>query len=167
MDKPITMRLTEHGSDSIYGFLSNARWDGTESVTFHHGEEEKETRSEKQNNLMHKWYSELAKHTGNGLAHETRYCKLHFGVPIVRLKDNDYRRLYNKAILNLTYEEKLEMMDIWPVTRKPYMKTKMMAEYLTEIDRYASGTHGFVLTHPEDLYYVSIVVNHEQNTQIR
>lgn len=113
--------------------------------------EDKSTRSEKQNRLMHKWYDELAKGTGHGLAYETHYCKLHFGVPIVRRENAVYQKKYDKLIKHLAYEDKLEMMEFWPVTRKPFMDTRMMTEYLETIDRYAAE-QGIVLTHPDDLY---------------
>lgn len=45
-----------------------------------------------------------------------RMMKLHCGVPILRADDADYRAKYDRSILHLPYEYKLEAMDIWPVT---------------------------------------------------
>lgn len=54
-----------------------------------------------------------------------RYCKLHFGVPIMRKVNEDFRNAWNVSFLLLTYETKLELMgpcalfgpDGFPVTR--------------------------------------------------
>jgi len=110
-----------------------------------------ETRSDKQNRLMHEWYAELGKATGNGTQYETHLCKLRYGVPIVRRENPDYCQQYDKFIKPHAYEDKLEMMEFWPVTRRPFMDTKMMTEYLEAIDRHAAE-QGIVLTHPDDLY---------------
>ncbi len=45
-----------------------------------------------------------------------RYCKLHFGVPILRAEDEQFREVYDKSIKPLSYETKLAMMAYWPVT---------------------------------------------------
>lgn len=54
-----------------------------------------------------------------------RYCKLHFGVPIMRKADADFRDGWNRLFLDLPYEVKLRLMgpcamfgpDGFPVTR--------------------------------------------------
>lgn len=45
-----------------------------------------------------------------------RYSKLHFGVPILRAEDPDFREAYDKSIKTLPYETKLAVMAYWPVT---------------------------------------------------
>lgn len=45
-----------------------------------------------------------------------RYCKLHFGVGILRAEDEQFREVYDKSIKPLSYETKLAMMAYWPVT---------------------------------------------------
>ena len=45
-----------------------------------------------------------------------RYCKLHFGVPILRAEAPDFREAYDKSIKPLPYETKLAVMAYWPVT---------------------------------------------------
>lgn len=45
-----------------------------------------------------------------------RYCKLHHGVPILRVEDPQFRDAYDKSIKPLSYETKLAIMTYWPVT---------------------------------------------------
>lgn len=45
-----------------------------------------------------------------------RYCKLHHGVPILRVEDPQFRDAYDKSIKSLPYETKLAIMTYWPVT---------------------------------------------------
>lgn len=86
-------------------------------------------RSLPQNAILHKWCNQVDKQLGLKVGDTKRYCKLHFGVPILRAEDDEFRRLYDKVILNgLTYEEKIEAMDILPVTRR--MKKKQMGRLL-------------------------------------
>lgn len=44
------------------------------------------------------------------------HCKLHFGVPILRAEDPDFRAAYDAAVKPLMYEQKLAVMRYWPVT---------------------------------------------------
>ena len=121
--------------------------------------EDNEDKSDKQNRLLHLWYPFLGNVMGLGVDEVTRYCKLHFGVPILRRDDREYCGAYNQAIIGLDYESKLKMMDIWPVTRKPFMKSKQMNEYLTAIDDFAAREHSCQLPHPEDLSWEALGVN--------
>ena len=45
-----------------------------------------------------------------------RYCKLHFGVPILRAEDPEFRDIYDRSIKPLPYETKLAVMAYFPVT---------------------------------------------------
>ena len=79
-----------------------------------------------QNALWFKFYERIAQMTQIGDVEEARkYCKLHVGVPIMRADDEDFRASWNRVLLNLPYETKLELMgpcplfgpDGFPVTR--------------------------------------------------
>ncbi|MBI3908497.1 MAG: hypothetical protein HY309_24410 [Pseudomonas fluorescens] len=79
-----------------------------------------------QNALWFALYQRIAQMTQIGDVEDARrYCKLHFGVPIMRADDADFREAWNRMILHQTYEQKLELMgpcpllgpDGFPVTR--------------------------------------------------
>lgn len=60
-----------------------------------------------------------------------RYCKLHFGVPILRSEDDHFREVYDQSIKPLPYETKLAMMAYWPVTS--IMDRGQIARYIDAI----------------------------------
>lgn len=60
-----------------------------------------------------------------------RYCKLHFGVPILRAEAPDFREAYDKSIKPLPYETKLAVMAYWPVTS--IMDRGQIARYIDAI----------------------------------
>lgn len=79
-----------------------------------------------QNALWFAMYQRIAQMTEIGDVEDARkYCKLHFGVPIMRRADEDFRHAWGVSFLLLTYETKLELMgpcalfgpDGFPVTR--------------------------------------------------
>lgn len=79
-----------------------------------------------QNALWFALYQRIAQMTEIGDVEDARrYCKLHFGVPIMRKASEDFRHGWNVSFLLLTYETKLEYMgecalfgpDGFPVTR--------------------------------------------------
>ena len=91
-----------------------------------------------QNNLSHAWYEQLASELKDMTANEYKcFCKLNFGVPILRAEDAQFRAFYDDAIKsNFTYEQKLKAMQYLPVTS--LMKTKQLTQYLDAIrDKYA------------------------------
>lgn len=79
-----------------------------------------------QNALWFALYERIAQMTQIGdIEDARRYCKLHFGVPIMRKADEEFRAAWGRHFLHLTYEEKLALMgpcalfgpDGFPVTR--------------------------------------------------
>lgn len=79
-----------------------------------------------QNRLWFAMYKRIAQMTQIGDVEDARkYCKLHFGVPIMRSADADFRNGWNLMFLHLDYETKIELMgpcslfgpDGFPVTR--------------------------------------------------
>jgi len=79
-----------------------------------------------QNALWFALYQRIAQITQVGDVEDARrYCKLHFGVPIMRRDCEEFRRGWNQLFLHLDYERKLELMgpcslfgpDGFPVTR--------------------------------------------------
>lgn len=107
-------------------------------------------RTTEQNNLQRKWVVEAAEQLGDRTPEDVRgYCKLHFGVPIVRREHAEFRDRYDRIIKPLPYELKLECMkeplDL-PVTR--LMTTKQKTEYLDAVFKDLSE-QGVILTLPD------------------
>lgn len=110
-------------------------------------------RSSKQNRLQHRWYKEAADQIKDMSADEyRRYCKLHFGVPILRAEEEDFREDYDRLLKDRPYEEKMQFMggpgiEI-PVTS--IMTVKQHKKYLDDVFVYLSGL-GVKLTDPSEI----------------
>ena len=106
-------------------------------------------RSNEQNRLQRKWMKE-AEEQGDQTAEEYRgYCKLHFGVPIMRQQSEVWKEKYDRIIKPLPYVQKLEMMMEpfdFPVTRA--MSTASEKKYLDQVHLFFTS-QGFKLTDPE------------------
>lgn len=104
-------------------------------------------RSLPQNRLQMLWCKE-AELQGDQTAEEYRaYCKLHFGVPILR-EDEDFMAKYDQVVKPLPYETKLALMAEpfdFPVSR--LMQTDQMRRYLNAMYEHFTGL-GFRLTDP-------------------
>jgi hypothetical protein len=104
-------------------------------------------RSLEQNRLAFKWYGEIAEQLADGsTADYHAFCKLHYGVPILRAEDDEWREVYDAAIKPLPYHMKLKAIVIMPVTS--HMTTKQMTQYLDTV-REEFTQRGVVLTQPE------------------
>jgi len=106
-------------------------------------------RSIEQNKLQRKWLLE-AQEQGDQTAEEYRgYCKLHFGVPILRNENEEFKAKYDKIIRPHSYEDKLQMMMVpldFPVTRM--MTTKQKGQYLDAMYQHLRSI-GMQLTEPK------------------
>ena len=105
-------------------------------------------RSIEQNAVMHGWFGQVARELRQDDARGVkRYCKLHFGVPILRAEDEDFRVAYDRVIKPLPYADKLVAMDILPVTSA--MTTIQLDTCMTDIrDHYAK--QGVMLVYPKE-----------------
>lgn len=73
-------------------------------------------RSIDQNAITHVWYSQIARELREDSELGWKcYCKLHHGVPIMRL-DPEFKASYDAVIKPLPYELKLIAMKNWPVS---------------------------------------------------
>lgn len=110
-------------------------------------------RSIEQNRLQRLWCNEISAHLGDCTPEEVRaYCKLRFGVPILRAANEGFREAYDRVIKSMSYEQKLELMAEpldCPVTR--IMTTGQKTEYLNAMRKYFSEI-GVDLTDPEGGY---------------
>ena len=111
----------------------------------------KHNRSEMQNRTVFMWYREIAKAKGDETATDVRaYWKLHYGVPILREDNDDFREDYDQIVRPLSYENKLKIMveplDL-PVTR--IMSVDQMQRYMEEVEKYGYS-FGVELTIPNE-----------------
>lgn len=108
-------------------------------------------RSAEQNRLQRRWMLEAAEQLGTDTAEGFRgYCKLHFGVAILKAENEHFAAEYDAVIRPLPYEQKLRLMMVpfdFGVTRQ--MTTKQKTQYLDAVAAHFRGL-GVVLTMPED-----------------
>ena len=111
----------------------------------------KHNRSEMQNRTVFMWYREIAKAKGDETATDVRaHCMLHYGVPILREDNDNFREDYDQIVRPLSYENKLKIMveplDL-PVTR--IMSVDQMQRYMEEVEKYGYS-FGVELTIPNE-----------------
>jgi hypothetical protein len=96
-------------------------------------------RSLDQNAISHAWYEQVARELREDDARGVkRYCKLHFGVPLLRAEDDEFREAYDGSILRtLSYEQKLLAMDVLPVTSR--MTTAQLSRYMEDVQKHYRG----------------------------
>jgi len=109
-------------------------------------------RSIEQNKLQRLWVNEAAEQLQDESAEDKRaYCKLHLGVPILRMENDLFRDQYDRIVRPLPYEQKLDVMKVpidLPVTR--LMTTRQKKEYLDQMWTHFRSL-GVQLTDPDAL----------------
>ena len=107
------------------------------------------SRSLSQNRTQWQWFRD-AESQGDQKSWEYRaYCKLHFGVPILRRDSPEYRAKYDRIIRPMPYEQKLELMVEpfdFPVTSA--MNIAQHGAFLDEVKQHFESL-GFELTNPQ------------------
>lgn len=115
----------------------------------------REKRSTDQNRLQRLWVNE-AEQQGDMTAEEYRaYCKLHFGVPMLRNENDTFAELYDSKIRDrvppYSYEQKLEFMAIpWDMHVTRLMTIKQHDKYLNMMHNHFTRL-GMILTIPNDI----------------
>jgi len=105
-------------------------------------------RSNDQNAISHAWYEQLARELKEDDAIGWKsYCKLHHGVPILRSEDSLFREAYDQTIKGMSYEQKLKVMRILPVTS--LMNKDQLSKYLVEMQT-DFARRGVALMFPDD-----------------
>lgn len=100
--------------------------------------EQGKSRTLKLNNVSHRWYSEVEQKEKEYTAGQIkRFCKYYFGLPILRGADEYYNEKCVTFIDPLPYEQRIEIMELWPVTR--LMTNKQMLLFLEHIQQHYSG----------------------------
>lgn len=143
------MHLTLHGKDDLddlFSLIKGFDHDYPLDVLI---KKASKSRTLAQNRTQHQWFRD-AEAQGDMKAWEYRaYCKLHFGVPILRRDSSDYRAKYDEYLKHLPYEHKLGLMVEpfdFPVTSA--MTVPQHSEFLDAVREHLSGL-GFELTDPE------------------
>jgi len=95
------------------------------------------------NALSHVWYNQAEKQLGQPIGTARAFCKLQFGVPILRGEDQEFRDTYDRAIKPIPYELKLKIMAYFPVTS--LMSREQMARYLTNVQVHFAANEGVIL----------------------
>ena len=117
-----------------------------------------EKRSNDQNRLQRLWVNE-AEQQGDMTAEQYRaYCKLHFGVPMLRNENDTFAELYDSKIRDrvppYSYEQKLEFMAIpWDMHVTRLMTIKQHDKYLNMMHDHFTSL-GMILTIPNDIDWV-------------
>lgn len=115
----------------------------------------REKRSTDQNRLQRLWINE-AEQQGDMTAEEYRaYCKLHFGVPMLRNENDTFLAMYDEKVRDrvppYTYEQKLEFMAIpWDMHVTRLMTIKQHDKYLNMMHNHFTSL-GMILTIPNDI----------------
>ena len=94
-----------------------------------------------QSALAHRWFGIIAKEQGDTPENIKCFCKLEFGIPILRA-DPVFNGFYRKCIESLTYEQKLKAMKFISVTS--IMSKSQLAHCLSDIQR-AYAEQGIIL----------------------
>ena len=86
-------------------------------------------RSLDQNSISHAWYEQISRE----LREETplgvkNFCKLNYGVPILRADNEEFRQQYDTVLKPLSYDKKLLAMNFLPVTS--LMTKAQLSQYL-------------------------------------
>lgn len=135
------------GIDKLALFLKARSFPQTVTVTTGAG------RRPLQNRLAQKWFSDIARQLGDQTHDEVRaLCKLTIGVPILRAENEAFQQSYDRTMLTLPYEQKLEAMRVMdlPVTR--LMTVKQMTAFMDAMQQHWAGI-GIRLTDPDALKY--------------
>lgn len=134
-----------------HGVPAAIQWLGNHPLPLTMTLEKGRKRSNDQNRLQRKWMNEAAEQLPDHTAEEYRgYCKLHFGVAILKNANEEFAQEYDKHIKPHTYEFKLALMQEpfdFSVTR--LMTTKQKKQYLDAVYQHFTGL-GVQLTMPEE-----------------
>lgn len=93
-------------------------------------------RSLDQSALTHVWYQQIARELQEDDALGWKcFCKLTFGVPILRAEDNEFKAFYDGAIKSsLSYEQKLAAMKFVPITSE--MTVQQLTKYADAMQKH-------------------------------
>lgn len=98
------------------------------------------------NAQVHVWFQQIADELREDTVLSVKAeCKLHFGVPILRAEDQDFRAFYDRALKHsFTHKEKLDLMKFVPVTS--LMTQDQMKQFATAMQEHYAK-RGVVLSY--------------------
>ena len=141
--------ITVNSDVSLQDFIGDVREIYREHHFFKASFKIGKDRSLDQNAISHAWYMQLARELRefDALGWK-RFCKLHYGVPILRAEDESFRDFYDTAIRSLSYEQKTAAMDFVPVTS---IMTKLQLSAYLETMQSRFLERGVMLKFPESV----------------
>lgn len=106
-------------------------------------------RSHDQNSISHAWYEQIARELREHTVLQVKaFCKLHYGVPILRAECPEFREAYDSRIrTGFTYEQKLILMESFPVTS--LMTKPQLSQYLEAMQK-GYADRGVALEFPNE-----------------
>lgn len=145
---------TEHDRKQFIRFLEGRKFPFTVSLV------DGKHRTNDQNKLQRLWVNEISQQLGDQTPEEVRgYCKLAFGVPILRHENEAFCKEYDQLIKPLPYQSKLKlMMEPFDFGVTRIMTTRQKTAYLDRIYSEFTG-QGLVLTNPGDLLHAARAEN--------
>jgi hypothetical protein len=106
-------------------------------------------RSLDQNSISHAWYEQIARELREDDALGWKcYSKLHHGIPILRAEDEQFREAYDATIKGMSYEQKLQVMKLLPVTS---LMTKVQISKYFEAMQEDFAKRGVILEFPDEV----------------
>lgn len=106
------------------------------------------SRSQAQNRLYFKWYSEIAQQMGDRDAGDVRaYCKIVHGVPILSAENDGFRESWAATFGALPFEMRVEYVKRLEQPVTSLMNMKQASEYMSAVQREFLGL-GLWLTDP-------------------
>jgi hypothetical protein len=100
--------------------------------------EQGKSRTLKLNSVSHRWYDQVSKEEHEYTAGQVkRLCKYYYGLPILRGSDEEYNEKCVKFIDSLPFEDRIEVMELWPATS--LMTNKQMLRYLEQVQAHYAG----------------------------
>jgi len=118
-----------------------------------HISEAKEHRTDAQNRLIHKWFSDIEKEgAGSSFADIKADCNLTYGVPILTRDNPDWSAAFGYIFGALNRPAQIKALRVLKVPVTSQMGVKQLTEYMDQMQRdYAEG--GIHLTDPEAMKY--------------
>jgi len=110
----------------------------------------KDKRTLDQNSMIYALYGQIAIQMDDQSTLDVRkFCKLHYGVAILKSVDPDFCEFYDRAIKKMSYEDKLFLMGHMDITSADAFKKPQATEYIEEILREYSK-QGISLINPNE-----------------